>query len=80
MGAYNISCQGSLKNNFKMNTMKNIRWAMQEFWIENSQKKYLIRDTITVNVITCIGAKVVDPVRSQVAGLTGKPSWITIKY
>jgi len=59
-----------------MNPMKNIRWAMQEFWLENSQKKYLIRDTVTVNVITCIGAKVVDPVRSQVAGLT---SWITIK-
>jgi len=60
--------------------MKNIKFVMQRYWAENYDFRYLIRDTVTVNVITTIGAFLVEPVRSQTFMATGKTSRKTIRH
>jgi hypothetical protein len=61
--------------------MRNIRWLVGNSWTENCpQKKSLIRDTVRVNIITTIGAFLVEPIRSQVPALAGSNSRKNIKY
>jgi hypothetical protein len=60
--------------------MKNIKFVMKDYRVEEADKRYLIRDTVRVNIITTIGAFLVEPIRSQVPALTGSNYRKTIKY
>ena len=60
--------------------MKNIKFVMYDYWLEESVKRYLINDLVSINFITTIGAFLVEPVRSQTFQATGKTSRKTIKY
>lgn len=45
--------------------MKNIKWTLNSYWLDNGDKRYLLYDVISINFITTIGAFLVEPVRRE---------------
>lgn len=45
--------------------MKNIKWTINTYWLNQGNRRYLIDDTVSSNLTSTVGAFVSAPVRNQ---------------